>query len=296
MLKHALKAAAAAVGGGIAARRASSPAVAGPVGGHGITTEVVTATASVAADSISQADATCGPGELLVGGGYTVNDTATDRQVLIDAPLNSTTWLVEVVNPSLSAQPLNFSAYAICAMSVPGKKGVSGYTTNVVQAQVDAPATQTAEADATCPGGQLRTGGGYQVANVSSGWSVFTNGPIGGDTWGVEIDNEVPATTTFDSFAVCLAKTNSNPITNMQVSTVDTAATVAANSSQTADVSCGPAALMTGGGHEIQSIGQDWSIQASAPVSANDWQVQLTDLDQFSRVFDSIAVCLAKAP
>jgi hypothetical protein len=94
---------------------------------------------------------------------------------------------------------------------------------------------------------------------------------------------------------VCLAKKNATPIINMAVSTVVAAATVPANSTQTADVSCGPNALMTGGGHEIASIGQDWSIQVSAPVSANDWRVKVTDLDSFSRDFDSIAICLAKA-
>jgi hypothetical protein len=52
---------------------------------------------------------------------------------------------------------------------------------------------------------------------------------------------------------------------------------------------------MTGGGHVIESIGQDWSIQASAPVLKNDWRVQVADLDNFSRVFDTLAVCLAKA-
>ena len=52
---------------------------------------------------------------------------------------------------------------------------------------------------------------------------------------------------------------------------------------------------MTGGGHVIESIGPDWSIQASAPVSKNDWRVHVADLDNFSRVFDTLAVCLAKA-
>lgn len=269
--------------------------MAGPVAVHGITTHVVTATATVAADSVNSVEAACGTGELLVGGGYKVKGTFTDRQVFIDAPTNNTTWLVEVVNPSPTAPSLTFSAYAICAMSVPGKNGLTGFTTQVVQAPVDAPANATAEADATCPAGELRTGGGYDVVNVDSHWSVYLNGPINSDTWTVEIDNEVPVTTTFDSYAVCLAKTDSTPIINMAVSTIDAAATVPANSTLTADVSCGPNALMTGGGHEIASIGQDWSIQVSAPVSDNDWRVKVTDLDSFSRDFDSIAICLAKA-
>jgi hypothetical protein len=295
--KHAILTGVATIGAGIlAAMMAISPAVAGPVAVHGITTHVVTVTATVAADSVNSAEAACGTGELLVGGGYTVKGTVTDRQVFIDAPTNNNSWLVEVVNPSPASPSLSFSAYAICAMSVPGKKGVSAYTTNVVAAEVDAPANDTAEADATCPAGQLRTGGGYDVFNVDSHWSVYLNGPINGDTWTVEIDNEVPVTTTFDSYALCLATKNSDPITNMAVSTVFAAATAPANSTKTADVSCSPKALMTGGGHQIASIGQDWSIQASAPVSANDWKVKVADLDSTSRDFDSIAVCLAKAP
>lgn len=269
--------------------------MAGPVAVHGITTHVVTASATVAADSINSVEAACGTGELLVGGGYTVNGTVTNRQVFIDAPTNNNSWLVEIVSPDPTSPSLSFSAYAICAMSVPGGTAVSAYTTNVVSAQVDAPAMETAEADAICPAGQLRTGGGYDVFNVDSHWSVYLNGPINNDQWTVEIDNEVPVTTTFHSYAVCLAKKNSKPITNMAVSSVFTAATVPANSTQTADVSCDPKALMTGGGHEIASIGQDWAIQASAPVSANDWQVGVADLDSFSRDFDSIAICLAKA-
>jgi hypothetical protein len=45
----------------------------------------------------------------------------------------------------------------------------------------------------------------------------------------------------------------------------------------------------------MDSIGQDWLIAASAPVTSNDWQVEAVDLDSVSRDFDSIAMCLAKA-
>ena len=94
---------------------------------------------------------------------------------------------------------------------------------------------------------------------------------------------------------MCLAKKNLKPITGLTVSTVNTAATVPPNSVQTADVSCGPKELMTGGGHEIASTGPFWSIQGSAPISGNDWQVAVADLDNLSRDFNAIAVCLAKA-
>jgi hypothetical protein len=111
--KHAITVGVATISGGIlAAMMAISPAVAGPVSVHGITTQVVATTATVAADSVNQAEATCGTGELLVGGGYKVNGTFTDRQVFIDAPANNTTWLVEVVNPSPTAPSLTF--FGLC--------------------------------------------------------------------------------------------------------------------------------------------------------------------------------------
>jgi len=292
--RHAIGAAVAAIGLGLAgALVAMAPALAGPVSVRGITTQTVIETATAPAGETAEAEATCGSGQLLVGGGYVISGTSTDWQVYVDAPLNGNTWLVEPVN--FAAQPLDFSAYAICALSVPGKKGVSKYTTQVVTTAVNVPANETGEADATCPAGELLTGGGYEVDNVSSNWSIYLNAPTSSDTWTAEIDNEVPVTTTYNSFAVCLAKKNGKPVTALTTSTVSTAGTVAANSSQTADVSCAAHELMTGGGHVIDSIGQDWLIATSAPIASNDWQVQAVDLDTVSRDFDSIAVCLSKA-
>ena len=291
MHKHRIAAGAAAVGLGIAgAVIAGSPALAGPV--SNITTHIVVATATAAGNNTNVAEATCGAGELLTGGGYRVNGSSTDWRVYVDAPLNGTTWLVEPIN--FSATPLKFSAYAICAKSVAGTNGLSGYTTQTVQADMTVPTNSTGEADATCPAGELRTGGGYQVDNISSNWSIYLNAPDNNDTWTVEIDNEVSATTTFHAFAMCLANANSQPITGLTVSTVEVSATVPANSVLTATASCPATELMVGGGHVIDSIGPDWSIQASAPTT-KAWRVKVADLDTFSRVFDSMAVCLAKA-
>jgi hypothetical protein len=272
----------------------SSPALAGPLSVKGITSQVVTATVTAAPGSdTATAEAFCPQGELLTGGGYVVNSTSTDWRIWVDAPLDDAAWVVEPVN--FSTKPLSFTAYAICAMSVPGKSGISGYTMQTVQTAVNVPAQQTGEADATCPAGELRTGGGYEVFNVSANWSIYLNAPLNTDTWTVEIDNEVTNATTLTSYAQCLAKTNSQPVTALTVSTVEKATTVPANSVKTADEHCGPQQVMTGGGHVIQSIGQDWSIRASAPIATNNWQVRVTDLDNYSRVFDTIALCLAKA-
>jgi hypothetical protein len=85
-----------------------------------------------------------------------------------------------------------------------------------VQMAVNVPANQTGEADATCPAGELRTGGGYEVFNVSANWSIYLNAPLNTDTWTVEIDNEVTNATTITSYAQCLAKKNSEPITALR--------------------------------------------------------------------------------
>jgi hypothetical protein len=291
--KRAIEAGVVAVGSGIAITMlAITPALAGPVVVKGITTHVVSTTVTAPGMETAEADATCPAGELLTGGGYTSTGSATDWRIYLDAPINTSTWTVEPVN--FSANPLTFTSYAICAMNAPGSTAISKYTTSIVDANVNVPANQTGEADATCPAGQLRTGGGYDVYNVSPNWSIYTNGPLNNDAWNVEIDNEVPLATTFDSFAMCLAKKNGNPITKLAVSTVDTFGTAPANGSQAIDVSCPANSLMTGGGHVIDSIGQDWSIQKSAPISTNDWRVKATDTDNFSRDFNTLAVCLAK--
>jgi hypothetical protein len=89
------------------------------------------------------AEAFCPQGELLTGG-YVVNSTSADWRIWVGAPLDDTAWAVGPAN--FSTQPLSFSAYAICAMSVPGKSGISGYTTQTVRTAVSVPPDQTGEA------------------------------------------------------------------------------------------------------------------------------------------------------
>lgn len=270
-----------------------APALAGPVTVKGITTQTVVTQETAAPTQTGEADAICPAGELLVGGGYTVDSTVTDWSVYNDAP-DGQMWVVEIVNNDL-LQPLNFSSYAICALSVPGKKGITGLTTHVVQTAVNVPTNQTGEADATCGANELLTSGGYTVQNISPNWSIYVNGPLNGKAWVVEIDNEVPLTTTYDSYAVCLARTNGKPILGLTTATVTTSTTVPANQVLSAVATCGPKQLLTGGGSTIQSIGQDWRTVDSAPTPSGDWTVEIADLDTFSRVFDSNAICLAKA-
>jgi hypothetical protein len=258
----------------------------------GITTQTVTAPAPAPAGDTAEAEATCPAGQLLLGGGYTINSTVTDWSVYVDAP-DGNFWLVEIVNND--AQPLSFSAYAICAGSAPGKKGITGYTTHVVQTQVTVPNNQTGEADASCAAGQLMTGGGYDVENVSPNWYVYVNSVLNDSTWFVEIDNEVGLSTSFGSYAICLAKTNGKPVTALSTSAVEANSTVGANQVASVSATCGAKQLMTGGGGTIVSVGPEWRVVQNGPVTSGSQTVEVAELGGVSRQFDAAAICLAKA-
>jgi hypothetical protein len=292
---YRIAAGAMAIGLGIAgAVIAGSPALAGPVSVDNITTHIVVGSATVAANETGEAEADCPAGQLLVGGGYRVTGTNTDWRIYLDAPTSAGTgWLVEPI--SLSAQPIKFAAYAVCAKSVAGTTGLSGYTTQVVDSQISAASAQTSEVDATCPAGELLTGGGYVVADIDSHWSVYLNAPTASGTWTAEIDNEEPVAVMFDSFAVCMGHTNSQPVTALTVNTVNASATAPANSVKGVSASCGSTDVLVGGGQVIDSIGQDWSFQVGAPTTSNTWRAKVSDLDTFPRTFHAVAMCLAAA-
>ncbi len=293
MHRHRIAACVAAVGLGIAsAVIAGSPALAGPVSVDNITTHIVVASATAAAAETGEAEANCPAGELLVGGGYHTSSTDPDWRIYVDAPgAGGTGWLVEPINLSATLA-LNFSAYAVCAKSVAGTTGLSGYTTQVVQTQITAPSIETSEADATCPAGDLLTGGGYTVYDIDSHWSVYLNAPTATSTWTAEIDNEEPVAVTFNSFAVCLGTTNSQPVTALTVNAVDTQATAPATGDAAVEASCGTTDLLVGGGQVVFSIGQTWSIPVGKPTSSNAWRVKVSDL---GTTFESVAMCLAAA-
>jgi hypothetical protein len=291
--KYRIAAGAAAFGLGIAgAVIAGSPALAGPVSVDNITTHIVVASATAATGSGAEAEADCPAGQLLLGGGYRVAGTSKDWRIYLDGPTapGGTGWVVQPVN--FSATPLKFSAYAVCAKSVAGTTGLSGYTTQVVQTQVGVASVATGEADAACPTGDLLTGGGYVVQDIDSHWSIYLNAPTASDTWTAEIDNEEPVAVTFGSFAVCLASTNSQPITALTVNAINTSATAPASSTAAVSSSCGTADLLVGGGQVVFRIGQAWSIPVGAPTTGNAWRVKVSDL---GTTFVSVAMCLAAA-
>ena len=69
----------------------------GAVNVRGITTVTVTGAATAPANDTSQAEATCAPGQLLVGGGYVIDGAFTTGRCTA-THLNKTMWLAELVN------------------------------------------------------------------------------------------------------------------------------------------------------------------------------------------------------
>ena len=271
-----------------------SAAFAGPVTVAGITTHIVTATGTAPVNNWDEAVAKCPNGQLRLGGGYSIDSTATDWQVMDEAPTGTRGWTATIINYDLS-QTLNYSVYAVCAKNAPGKNGLDGLSTTTVYTAKTTPASVTDEADVSCAAGQVVTGGGYAVTNISPNYTIYVNAELNTSTWLVEIDNEVPATTDYDAYAVCLCRTNGKPLKNLALSVVATHSTAPANGAATGDAACPATSLMTGGGFQNYSIGQDYLTPQSAPVSATTWRSGITDLDSFDREFDTFAFCLTKA-
>lgn len=113
MRKRTLAAAGAALGLGLVlAVTLFGVAEAGPTTVKGLTSHIVTASATATAGSVSQAEAACAPDELMTGGGFQEASVGSDDKVFINAPLDEHTWLVELVNNS--GFDFQFQAYAIC--------------------------------------------------------------------------------------------------------------------------------------------------------------------------------------
>ena len=85
---------------------------AGPISVKGLTTNVVTVSATATANNVSEAEASCAPDQLMTGGGFQEASVGHDDKVFINAPLNQSTWFVEIVNDS--AFDFQFQVFAIC--------------------------------------------------------------------------------------------------------------------------------------------------------------------------------------
>ncbi len=107
----AISCAALVLGTGIALA-ASGIAQAGPNNVKGLTNNIVTVQVTVPANDTQQAEPACPANQLLTGGGYQVASVGSDDKVFINAPLDSQTWLVEMVNNS--AFDIQLTAFAVC--------------------------------------------------------------------------------------------------------------------------------------------------------------------------------------
>jgi hypothetical protein len=78
----------------------------------GIVQRIVTTPALGLGDGVHEIDATCAEDETLTGGGYQVGSIGSLDKVYVNAPLDSRTWVVEVINNS--GFPLDVWAFAVC--------------------------------------------------------------------------------------------------------------------------------------------------------------------------------------
>jgi hypothetical protein len=90
----------------------TTTAAATPTGVHGLAQRIETTHTSAAASTTTELRATCHDDEILTGGGYQVGSIGFNDKIFVNAPLDSNTWLVEMVNDT--AFDIDLWAYAVC--------------------------------------------------------------------------------------------------------------------------------------------------------------------------------------
>ncbi len=73
---------------------------------------IVTVHSVAPAHTTFEVQAPCNRDELVSGGGYQVGSIGFNDKVYVNAPLNKTTWLVEIINDT--AFPIDVWAFAVC--------------------------------------------------------------------------------------------------------------------------------------------------------------------------------------
>ncbi len=116
MSKRTIATVCAALGLGLVITLTSATAVsAGPTSMHGLTQHIVTVRTVAVPDNTTEVQASCDPGDLMTGGGYTIGSIGFSDKVFVNAPLNDHTWSVEAYNDTV--YNIDLWAYAICLSS-----------------------------------------------------------------------------------------------------------------------------------------------------------------------------------
>jgi hypothetical protein len=133
--------------------------------------------------------ANCPAGKVSIGGG------ATALNIIIGASRPAASgqgWEARAVN--LTSANASLTAAAVCATAT---------SREVVEAATTVPAGAQRDGGVECPAGKVATGGGFDVAQFATGFSLFFSTPSD-KGWDVRADNNSGTPSTFTAFAVCL--------------------------------------------------------------------------------------------
>lgn len=200
-------------------------------------------------------DLSCPSGYLVAGGG--ISSGYTNFTVMVNAPINTTTWRGEVWNDSGSAMYAQLQIVCFKATGLQSQIKIVGLG-NVN------PSDNSTITNVTCPSGFLVAGGG-----VSSGYEPFTtmsSAPVSTTKWSGEIYNTSSGAITGQAQVVCLKASGLHA-----QYLAHGLGTINANSnSSIVTVTCPSGYLVAGGG--INSGYTNFTLMDSRPVSTTKWE------------------------
>jgi len=157
----------------------------------GGTTEQILQQVSVAAGDIGHPVASCPSGSVVTGGGFA---SRSDGSFYVyNSSKSGNGWQVYARNNSGASIPLN--VYAICL------SGTTATSSDVYE-QKSIPASSTDSAIATCPTGNLVTGGGFAAGN---GLVLYTTNMKDNLSWQTYAKNTTGAGVLLNSYAICIS-------------------------------------------------------------------------------------------
>ena len=157
----------------------------------GGTTEQILQQVSVAAGDIGHPVASCPSGSVVTGGGFA---SRSDGSFYVyNSSKSGNGWQVYARNNSGASIPLN--VYAICL------SGTTATSSDVYE-QKSIPASSTDSAIATCPTGNLVTGGGFAAGN---GLVLYTTNMKDNLSWQTYARNTTGSSVLLNSYAVCIS-------------------------------------------------------------------------------------------
>ncbi len=152
-------------------------------------TQVSDSATAIGGGGLGTATATCPAGSTVTGGGFTGKSDGSLWTFFSSQSGNG--WRVSAMNFAAGNQ--NFDAYAVCLSGAP-------VTVTTLNGDKDLAPGTTALAEASCPAGQVITGGGWVVSNDLTVFAALMSSGY----WRVYVKNNGTHTRAFQARAMCL--------------------------------------------------------------------------------------------